>query len=386
MPKLNRINDIVTTAIVARDSYLNSYRRAKETRKKGLDYIRKNYIKGSEQERIETKRINSEYVKSIADAKEKSRQAVKDAVEDNRSLLNASVSNWSPAVESRLHALEQIGKYPLSQAEFEAVKQRYMRQDDMPSPIDYWTLKVLRGIAEKNGISAEGLGTDLDVKLQTLQDIEDRFDTFLDGYPEHEIVALSAVSDSNLYRLEKTYTDADIAKRLNAEQVANRTMANVRSQSGSVEQARVLANGWLNASTKVKQAMLSDLADRPLPEQVIGYTDVMLMSEGNGIGKQINDWITSGQHEDYTNASAKVRQLSDIMNNGSEADTTRFVRDNASNRFFLEGIKESGIINRPMIKNALGTCEEYFKKADNDTKGKDVFLQWSADNKADTKE
>ena len=386
MPKLNRINDIVTTCIVARDSYLSAYRRAEDTRKKGLDFIRHNYIKGSQQERIETKRINAEYVKAIADAKEKSRQAVKESIEDNRSLLNASVSNWSPAVESRLHALDQISKYPLSKAEFEAVKQRYMRQDDMPSPVDYWTLKVLRGIAEKNGISAEGLGTDLDVKLQSLKDIEDRFDTFLDGYPEHELVALSAVSDANLYRLEKTYTDADVTKRLSAEQVASRTMANVRSQPGAIEQSRVLANSWLNASEKVRQSMLANLADKPMAEQVISNADVMLMSESDGIGSHLNDWVKSGKHEDYANASSKVRQLSDITNGGSEADATRYIRDNASNRFFLEGIKESGIQNRPMIKNALGTCEEYFKKADNDTKGKDVFLQWSADNKADTKE
>ena len=379
MPKLNRINDIVTTAIVARDSYLSAYRRAGDTRKKGLDFIRQNYVKGSQKEREETKRVNSEYVKSIANAKDKSKQAVKDAIEDNRSLLNASVSNWSPAVESRLHALEQIGRYPLSQAEFNAVRDRYMRQDDMPSPVDYWTLKVLRGIAEKNGISAEGLGTDLDVKLQTLKDIEDRFDTFLQGYPEHEIVALSAVSDANLYRLEKNYTDTDVSKRLSAEQVASRTMANVRSQPGIVEQARVLANSWLNASEKVRQSMLANLADKPMPEQVIANTDIMLMSEGNGIGKQINDWITSGQHEDYTNASAKVRKLAEIMNDGSEADVTRFIRANADNRFFLENIEDSGIQNRPQIKNALGTCEEYFKKSDADTKGRKTFLEWSAD-------
>ena len=386
MPKLNRINDIVTTAIVARDSYLSAYRRAEDTRKKGLDFIRQNYVKGSQKEKEETKRVNSEYVKAIADAKEKSRQAVKDAVDDNRSLLNTSVSNWSPAVESRLHALEQIGRYPLSQAEFNAVKQRYMRQDDMPSPIDYWTLKVLRGIAEKNGISVEGLGTDLDVKLRTLQDIEDRFDTFLDGYPEHELVALSAVSDANLYRLEKTYTDADVTKRLSAEQVASRTMANVRSQPGAVEQARVLANSWLNASEKVRQSMLANLADKPMAEQVIANTDIMLMSESDGIGSHLNDWVKSGKHEDYSSASAKVRHLTDIMNSGSEADATRYIRDNASNRFFLEGIKESGIMNRPMIRNAIGTCQEYFKQADNDTKGKDTFLQWSSENKADIKE
>ena len=132
--------------------------------------------------------------------------------------------------------------------------------------------------------------------------------------------------------------------------------------------------------------MLANLADKPMAEQVIANTDIMLMSESDGIGSHLNDWVKSGKHEDYSSASSRVRKLSDIMNSGSEADATRYIRDNASNRFFLEGIKESGIINRPMARNALGTCEEYFKKSGDDTKGKDTFLQWSSENKADTKE
>ena len=242
-----------------------------------------------------------------------------------------------------LSELTALCRIPLTKREFEAIKDRYTGLGG------YWCEKMLREIANSNGITANDLRPSYDDRMQLISEISENFRHFIDGYgghPKHPdsdyFKMVTAVSDAVCDRAGSLYCTGCEDFLAADSDVVSRTLSRVANAGSTFESAQLLKNAVTNMNENAKTELLCvlSLENNRFSENILrlsGLSDHVKMYRKNGTAKA------------YIKAKEKFKDLESIEDAGSLSQRLNELSDNQ----YIQNMAVSKARTSDLFKAAL---------------------------------
>lgn len=316
-----------------RESVKNIKKEYEETKKK----IPNEYI---------GKRRDEEYKKAEEkynnDLKELRETWSKDLIEEFDDMESRARSK-AGVINSQL--LEQVRVFlnmPVTTEEFGAITHALGNRN-------YYVDRVLETIAEKNGITKNGLTPlleplelepSLDVKLSVLADLKKQAMDIIENYGtiNEDINARTGdLFPDVLRRAEQIYTNGLYNGHLTAKQIADRVIDTIRYGGG--HGSHTIDNALENADKKTKRALLNALCNSKENEIMYAIQKSKSKTEIN-IFKQ-------NESELYTKAEMGMDKLYRVIDDKTACDSV--IKENSTNPYFNELLEDDAT-----LRNRIG--------------------------------
>ena len=256
MAKSKRLPEIFDLARVLRDGYRQRYDAAVRERDNKIQYARDNYMVKSPLLKEALKEARMEFDRKIETLKTETRQALTDEVDKLRASEEAKLLMSPTSIENFAH----LNDIPLTATELRIICERHGGEN-------YYVDRFFRTVAEKNGIDVSGfpLMTDIDSKLDALQNLSDGLDDLLIKYDENKTLAgFNALSDRLIAQAESKYIGTE-RTALTVAQKVTRAFQAIQAQPDQISKALCISNQLRNCTDKAsRDALLVKLAENPV--------------------------------------------------------------------------------------------------------------------------
>lgn len=256
MGKSKRLPEIFDLCRVLRDGYRQKFDDAVRARDDALKYARSNYQATSPLLKDALESARTEFNNRIETLKRETRQAFVEEVDKLRASEEAKLLMSPTSIENFAH----LNDIPLTATELRIICERHGGEN-------YYTDRFFRMIAEKNGIDVSGfpLMTDIDSKLDALQNLSDGLDDLLIKYDENKTLAgFNALSDRSISQAESKYIGTE-RTALTVAQKVTRAFQAIQAQPDQISKALCISNQLRNCTDKAsRDALLVKLAENPV--------------------------------------------------------------------------------------------------------------------------
>lgn len=239
--------------VVAADVYVKKYDNAYAQRK-AAEKTLYDVKPGTARYRAEKAQIEADFQSEVEKIRKEVSGEFSAAMEStrNRIALELQASTWE---KENMDTLKYFSDIPLSQQEINVLGERYGG--------GYWSDRLLKQLAEKNNCEYGLGGAEIGERLEILDELQNRLNALMSGYDTGGINAgiLSAIHESQIYKLEERFTKGYTNMNLSPGQRADRAVAMTLGQAGFMERAVTLANAYRNADTETRQHILLMCAD-----------------------------------------------------------------------------------------------------------------------------
>ena len=274
MAKSKKLPEIFDLCRVLRDSYRQKYDDAVKARDDAVKFAKTNYVRQSPmlKQSLETARI--EFANTIDKLKDDTRTALACELEKLKMAETAKVLQSPTSIENFAH----LNDIPLTATELRIICERHGGEN-------YYTDRFFRTVAEKNGIDVSEfpLMTDIDSKLDALQNLSDGLDDLLIKYDENKTLAgFNALSDRSISQAESKYIGTE-RTALTVAQKVTRAFQAIQAQPDQISKALCISNQLRNCTDKAsRDALLCKLAENPVgdfaeamsaPEMIRAFRD-----------------------------------------------------------------------------------------------------------------
>lgn len=327
---MEKVNIIGLSGIlaVARDDFKVKYKALK----KGLEAELKANVdryRGSDYGKVKDQEEKEKFERSVQALRKETREFVKPYFEDMREDEYAKVQKIDTATLEKLKVLSDL---PLSAAELGVLQQRFA-----PKGNEYWEMRVLAEMAEKNGLNPMQYlnSATLDTKLDILSQEEAQLEQLLAEYNgEFKYGTEVLLSDQILIRAEKVYTNGWANSDMEDAEVARRAFLQLKGKS-PVEQGIGLINVFRNATESVKEALFYEIAkdDSIIDSVALRYA---------GMEKEF-EAFKSGSYEAYTSARDGMQKVMVATSKEEVASVAESLGENKYFNMMLKNATEKNI-------------------------------------------
>ena len=256
MAKSKKLPEIFDLCRVLRDNYRRRYDDAVQERDNSIQYAHDNYMVKSPLLKEALKEARMEFDSKIETLKAETRQAFATEVDKLRASEEAKLLVSPASIENFAH----LNDIPLTATELRIICERHGGEN-------YYTDRFFRRVAEKNGIDVSEfpLMTDIDSKLDALQNLSDGLDDLLIKYDENKTLAgFNALSDRKIAKAESKYIGTERTV-LTVAQKATRAFQAIQAQPDQISKALCISNQLRNCTDKAsRDALLVKLAENPV--------------------------------------------------------------------------------------------------------------------------
>lgn len=329
-----KIRGYIGNITVARDMYMQRYAVICDEYEKGIASLKGNYITNSEKYR----EVKAKIEKKKADDTEKLRHELKKHISDESDKMRAHCKGEIRFFKSEyMDDLNRLKDLHLSYGEVEQLIEKYGNHA-------YWVDKLLLEIADKNNISTDKLNLEpsFDVKMGIIDELQNRIDSFLDGWGnydgEKDVMLLTSVHDSQLFEFENDYSTSYNLKDLSLTQYVDRAKAIILSADDMLSRGISLNNALQSApNNTVRYALIGALGDK---------MDSLLASPE--IRKMYDNAIKNEVVKQYQEGKELVGKIA--LND--EQSASAVIYDHRDNPYFMEMVSDIAKSNNT-IKNAI---------------------------------
>ena len=303
-------------------------------------------------------------------------KAYSDALKDGGTKILAEAGTMIDALESEekgkvftlaraasnLNQIEKIYNLPVSQDELDIFVDHFAKETN-----NYWPMKMLRDIAQKNGLRLDRIDADYGTKKAVLDELRNRLERFVElRIQGKELAGNLQLSNSALLRMEETFSNGFAISNFSALETAQRALSLIRVKlvSDPGDAAAGLANLWKNIRKDdgIREAFIYELIKNPIPENVVVFADRMLaLGDYESIREAMKEF-ESKNLRDYETAPEMLNALRDAIaqdeKEGTDVHTTTTIYDGINNKYFIAGIKGStALMRNPLVRHGLDVAE-----------------------------
>ena len=274
MAKSKRLPEIFDLCRVLRDDYRRKYDSAVRERDDAIRFAKSNYVRQSPMLKQSLETARTEFDRKIETLKTETRQAFVEEVDKLRASEEAKLLMSPTSIENFAH----LNDIPLTATELRIICERHGGEN-------YYTDRFFRTVAERNGIDVSEfpLMTDIDSKLDALQNLSDGLDDLLIKYDENKTLAgFNALSDRSISQAESKYIGTE-RTALTVAQKVTRAFQAIQAQPDQISKALCISNQLRNCTDKAsRDALLCKLAENPVgdfaeamsaPEMIRAFRD-----------------------------------------------------------------------------------------------------------------
>lgn len=312
---------------VIREDYKGQIPIIKKEYEEAKKQIAKDYLGQRRQE--EYKKAETEYKKKIADLKQTCKEAYEPIFEELEVEARAKAGVINMQLVEQASAFQNI---PLTADEFGAILNTIGGRN-------YYADRILENIAEKNGITTNGLTPlleplslepDLETKLHILADLKKQAEHILNNYGtanEDSDARTGALFPDKLRLAEREYTNGLHDDTLSSKQIAVRIIDNIKADP--VRSSNIVDNALKNASGTLEAALLYELAISQ-DKAIISAVERSLSRSKIGVFKTQSVGKYEQAEKEYQNVYANLND-SDCVD--------KIIHANKGNEYFLQMIK-----------------------------------------------
>lgn len=270
--------------------------------------------------------------------------------------------NNSRAIDA-LTQINRIANVPVSQDELDILAEKYT---EFPGT-NYWPMKLLADIAQKNGLRLDRIDADYGTKKAVLDELRNRLEQFIElRIQGKELSANLQLSNSVLLRMEETFSNGFATSNFSALETVQKalTLIRVKLVSDPGDAAAGLANLWKNVQkdNTIRDSLIYELIKNPIPEYTVVLADRMLaLGDYESIREAMKKFESQNLH-DFEIAPEMLNALRDAITkdeaDNTDVHTVTTICDNYKNPYFIAGIKASSALMRnPLVKHGLDVAE-----------------------------
>lgn len=331
----HNIFNLTDILAVIREDYKGQIPIIKKEYEEAKKQIAKDYLGQRRQE--EYKKAETEYKKKIADLKQSCKEAYEPIFEELEVEARAKAGVINMQLVEQASAFQNI---PLTADEFGAILNTIGGKN-------YYADRILENIAEKNGITTNGLTPlleqlslepDLETKLHILADLKKQAEHILNNYGtanEDSDARIGALFPDKLRLAERAYTNGLHDDTLSSKQIAVRIIDNIKADP--VRSSNIVDNALKNASGTLKNALLNELATNQ-DKAVISAIERSLSRNDIEVFKMQSMEKYGQAEEAYNNICANLKD---------DANVDKIIHVNKDNKFLMEMLKsDSGFMKQ----------------------------------------
>lgn len=208
---------------VCRDTFRQQYEVASVLHKKKVKDLQENYRK-----KLLTDELQKEKTRYQNELERSRKEAADFIFPQIEKIKKEAVQKVEALPDSRFQILLRMSELPVTREELAILKEKY--QDGTAG--EYWNLRVLQEMSEKNGISGIEFPPSIDSQIQILSNLKKNLQEYFDGYcgSDTPYMVRNNISDHTLLKMEKIYTDDFRKIELTPEQTAQRLASMITAE------------------------------------------------------------------------------------------------------------------------------------------------------------
>lgn len=239
---------------VARDTYRAEYPKLTEARDKRKQAVKQDFRPSSPRYKAEMDAADNAFDSDLEILRKKLRFEIEPEFAAARDeILTEAASLDSPLLDK----LERISGFQMDKSEVLALAELY-------SGRSYWSDRVLRDLAQRNGVDLAGEGVRLQpgigARLEILSELREQFEDLLTNFDGNGYKSMVILSDNRLKTAEARGTNFFFEDTRSDEQTAWRVIAEIRNETNLTERVNRLTNALHNASESVRERLLAVLS------------------------------------------------------------------------------------------------------------------------------
>lgn len=327
---------------VMRDNYKSKYETLTSAYQDQLKQIERNYKPSAPLYKQNKQKALDEYTKNIDSLKTECSNFMESEIEKVKSVINAEI-NVLPG--DSINQLTRLSSIPLSTYEVKALADKFIGSN-------YWINRIVGNLAERNNVKLDNLPPDASTQIEILEDIEERYNRFLDSWNGEKLSDYSAresLADSQLLRLEKRFTNNFVNENIGNLKNVQIGLATVTRERDPWAQSRFLKNLYDNCSDIQKKYLLYETLNNDLI-----YSDAVIHS---GLDEELSDFRASNDYLQIENSRIAVDTIRSNRD-FDKADIKNTIADfGGANLFMVDSLHGAFGSNNDTINAALDECQ-----------------------------